>query len=161
MSMYADAQTIMDRALAARYEELTDVKVRGGILFAKPAIMSVPGVDSVQSTSADSTSQIMITYVEGTIECDRDGLLYASIPQNGNWSVTVDGEPAEIRLVGECMIGVELTEGSHVVAYHYHNQAFALGWKISLGCAAVFVLLAYFLGKPKEKTPAKRGKFQK
>ena len=30
------------------------------------AIMSVPGVDSVQSTSADSTSQIMITYVEGT-----------------------------------------------------------------------------------------------
>ena len=41
------------------------------------------------------------------------------------------------------------------------NQAFALGWKISLGCAAVFVLLAYFLGKPKEKTPAKRGKFQK
>ena len=30
------------------------------------AIMSVPGVDSVQSTSADSTSQIMITYVDGT-----------------------------------------------------------------------------------------------
>ena len=30
------------------------------------AILSVPGVDSVQSTSADSTSQIMITYVEGT-----------------------------------------------------------------------------------------------
>ena len=30
------------------------------------SIMSVPGVDSVQSTSADSTSQIMITYVEGT-----------------------------------------------------------------------------------------------
>ena len=34
----------LDRALAARYEELTDVKVRGGILFVKPAIMSVPDV---------------------------------------------------------------------------------------------------------------------
>ena len=34
----------LDRALAARYEELSDVKVRGGILFAKPAIMSVPDV---------------------------------------------------------------------------------------------------------------------
>ena len=33
-----------DKALAARYEELTDVKVRGGVLFAKPAVMSVPDV---------------------------------------------------------------------------------------------------------------------
>ena len=30
------------------------------------AILSVSGVDSVQSTSADSTSQIIVTYVEGT-----------------------------------------------------------------------------------------------
>ena len=35
---------VLDRALAARYEELSDVKVRGGILFTKPAIMSVPNV---------------------------------------------------------------------------------------------------------------------
>ncbi len=33
---------LLDKALAARYEELTDVKVRGGILFEKPAIMEVP-----------------------------------------------------------------------------------------------------------------------
>jgi HAE1 family hydrophobic/amphiphilic exporter-1 len=30
------------------------------------AIMSVSGVDSVESTSSDSTSQIQITYVDGT-----------------------------------------------------------------------------------------------
>lgn len=34
----------LDKALAARYEELSDVKVRGGILFEKPAIMAVPDV---------------------------------------------------------------------------------------------------------------------
>lgn len=34
----------LDEALAAWYEELTDVKVRGGILFHKPAIMQVPEV---------------------------------------------------------------------------------------------------------------------
>ena len=33
---------VIDRALAERYEELEDVKVRGGILLKKPAIMSVP-----------------------------------------------------------------------------------------------------------------------
>ena len=34
----------LDQALAARYAELYDVKVRGGVLFHKPAIMSVPDV---------------------------------------------------------------------------------------------------------------------
>ena len=34
----------LDQALAARYQELYDVKVRGGVLFHKPAIMSVPDV---------------------------------------------------------------------------------------------------------------------
>lgn len=32
----------LDRALAARYEELWDVKVRGAVLMARPAILSVP-----------------------------------------------------------------------------------------------------------------------
>lgn len=32
----------LDKALADRYEQLEDVKVRGGILFKKPEIMSVP-----------------------------------------------------------------------------------------------------------------------
>lgn len=39
----ATADTL-DKALAERYQELTDVKVRGGILFKKPAIMQVPDV---------------------------------------------------------------------------------------------------------------------
>ena len=82
------------------------------------------------------------THVEGTIECDRDGLMYTSIPQDGNWSVTVDGEPAEITPIGEAMIGVKLTEGSHTVAFDYHNAAFSLGWKVSLGCAVAFVVIA-------------------
>ena len=34
----------LDKALAARYQELTDVKVRGGILFHRPAIQEVPDV---------------------------------------------------------------------------------------------------------------------
>ena len=96
------------------------------------------------------------TYVKGMIDCDRDGLLYASIPQNGNWEVKVDGKPAEIRLVGECMVGVMLAEGRHLVEYTYRNGAFALGWKISLVCALVFGALAW-----KTAPAKKRGKFQR
>ena len=88
------------------------------------------------------------TLVEGVIDCDRDGLLYTSIPQNGNWTVEVDGEIAEIQLVGDCMIGVMLTEGSHTLTFVYENPAFSLGGKITLGCIAVFALMVQIVYKP-------------
>ena len=100
------------------------------------------------------------SYVKGMIQCDRDGLLYASIPQNGNWSVKVDGKPAEIQLVGDCMVAVMLSEGQHLVEYTYRNSALALGWKISLLCAAVFGLLVYKTGM-KKPSPQKRGKYER
>ena len=96
------------------------------------------------------------TEVIGTIDCDRDGLLYTSIPQNGNWHVEVDGEEAEAVAVGEAMTSVMLTEGTHEVRFFYHNKAFALGWKISLACAAVFALLIWHRSRN-----VKEGKYQK
>ena len=105
------------------------------------------------------------TFVEGIVDCNRDGLLYTSIPQNGNWTAQVDGNPVEITLVGDCMIGVPLTEGCHTVSFTYRNAAFSLGWKISLGCFAVFSLLVQVIYKPNwknllKKAP-KKGKYQK
>ena len=96
------------------------------------------------------------SYLKGLIDCNRDGLLYASIPQNGNWEVMVDGKPAEIRLVGDCMVGVPLTKGQHVVEYVYRSEALALGWKISLVCAAMFGLLIW-----KQPKASKRGKYER
>ena len=100
------------------------------------------------------------TFVEGTVSCNRYGLLYASIPQNGNWSVLVDGEEAKTVLVGDCMIGVELTEGEHTVTYVYRNAAFSLGWKISAVCAGIFLILYVITYKPKLPKHVK-GKFEK
>ena len=99
------------------------------------------------------------SYVKGIIDCDREGLLYASIPQNGNWEVKVDGKPAVTQLVGDCMIGVMLTEGQHLVEYTYRNEAFSLGWKISLLCTAVFAVLVS--GSVRHKPVKKRGKFER
>ena len=103
------------------------------------------------------------TAVEGVINCHRDGLLYTSIPQNGNWRVKVDGKPAEITLVGDVMAGIMLTEGSHTVSFSYHNAAFSLGWKISAVCAVVFVLMVYFVYHPElpVKKQKRNGKFEK
>ena len=82
------------------------------------------------------------TSISGTISCDRDGLLYTSVPQNGNWTAYVDGTETDIVLVGDCMIAVPMSEGQHTFSLRYHNAAFSLGWKISLGCFIIFGVLA-------------------
>ena len=107
----------------------------------------------------------------GTITCDRDGLLYTSVPQcgnerdpeagiveaEGNWSVYVDGQKADITLVGDCMIGVPLTVGDHTVLFVYENPSFQTGWKVSLLCFGVFaaIITACYLPPYLKKKKAK------
>ena len=97
------------------------------------------------------------TRLSGTIQCDRDGLLYTSIPQNGNWRVYVDGKAAETVLVGEAMTAVYLEEGYHEVIFRYRNPAFTIGCLISLLSAGALVGL-YFWIYP---TMKKKGKYAK
>ena len=93
----------------------------------------------------DSTlelSTFKTTLVEGRIHCDRDGVLYTSIPQNGNWVAFVDDQPTQTVLIGDAMVGLILPEGEHTVRFEYHNKSFSLGWKISAACLGVFLVLA-------------------
>lgn len=117
---------------------------------------------------AESTLELTrfgTTRVEGTIDCSRDGLMYTSIPQDGNWHVEVDGKETEATLVGNCMIAVPLNPGTHRITFTYRNEAFSLGWKISLTCAGVFLALALLVYKPdwKKLFPRKPsgGRFEK
>ena len=98
------------------------------------------------------------TLVEGTIDCNRDGVLYTSIPQNGNWTAYVDGKEAQIILIGDAMCGLLLTEGSHTITFRYENFAFSLGWKVSLVCLVIFLIAYVAAYHPNIKR--KKGKYQ-
>lgn len=102
------------------------------------------------SNSALEFTSFSNTLVEGTINCSRDGLLYTSIPQNGNWYAEVDGQPQETVLIGDCMIGLNLTQGAHTLRFVYRNHAFRLGAVISAASAAIFLLLA-IVCRPRKK----------
>ena len=125
------------------------------------AILDEPVFRSAYAILSASTLELTTfenTLVEGSITCDRDGLLYTSIPQDGNMFATVDGKPVEPVLVGDAMIGLPLTEGTHIISITYRNAAFSLGWKISLGCAVIFLIIIFLTYKPQRKT---YGKFEK
>ena len=111
----------------------------------------------ILSASTLQLSTFSNTLLEGTVDCNRDGLLYTSIPQNGNWKVLVDGKEVDAVLIADVMIGVPLTAGEHTVTFRYENDSYSLGWKVSLGCFLVFSVLtaAHLAGK------RKTGKFHK
>ncbi len=112
------------------------------------------GVEILNASTLELTT-FESTHVAGTINCDRDGLLYTSIPQDGNWKVYVDGVEVEHELVGDCMIGVKLQQGNHEVEYRYENEAFRYGWKISAAFALVFIICILASGRKKT------GKYEK
>ena len=81
--------------------------------------------------------------IEGTITCLEDGLLYTSIPADNNWKVLVDGKEAEVVRIGNAMVGVMLTEGTHNVTFVYQNNFFTIGVICSLVCLAAFIGLIF------------------
>ena len=134
-----------------------------GSLTVSAAVLDLEAFARSYDVLAASTlelSEFSTTKISGTIDCNRDGLLYTSIPQNGNWFAFVDGESMETVAVGEAMVAVMLTEGTHEVTFEYHNVAFDWGWKISAVCALIFAVLLY-VDKQKHMTVGKYEKKEK
>ncbi|MBO7184191.1 MAG: YfhO family protein [Oscillospiraceae bacterium] len=128
----------------------TSVSVRAAILNEE---LFRQGYEILNASTLQLT-EFSNTYLAGTIDCNRDGLLYTSIPQDGNWVAYVDGNEAEITLIGDCMVGLMLTEGPHDIEFRYENKAFQLGARISATCALVFIAFTvteHLLRKRKSK----------
>ena len=96
------------------------------------------------------------TVIEGTIDCKGSGLMYTSIPQaNDNWHVYVDGEEAEITLIGNAMVGVMLEEGSHNITFRYRNDSLIFGAGVSIGCGLIFLCIICFMHLLRKKNKGK------
>ena len=138
---------VVDIALSCNANETGNITIRAGLL--NEALFRQGYQNLAVSTLKLLTFES--TYVSGHILCNRDGLLYTSIPQDGNWQVYVDGERAEPTLVADVMISIPLEKGEHNVEFIYHNRAFALGWKVSLLCSAALAALAFWVYPARKK----------
>ncbi len=113
------------------------------------------------SQSTMELTSFETTKIEGTVSCQQDGLLYTSIPQNsGNWHVYVDGEEAEVTLIGGAMVGVRLTEGEHTVTFRYKNKSFLIGSLVSVLCLCLLVAIWWLVYRWPVKFPGKYEAFK-
>ena len=136
---------VVEIILKCKSNETGTIKISAGILNEE---LFRQGYETLAASVLEVTD-FSNTQVVGTIDCNRDGVLYTSIPQDGNWSARVDGEPAEIVLIGDAMIGLLMSEGAHTVEFTYHNKAFALGWKVTLAFFVLFIGITLLVYKPK------------
>ncbi len=79
-------------------------------------------------------------YFKGDITADSDCTMFTSIPYNDGWSVYVDGKKTETVKIGDAMIGVPLTAGSHTVEMKYHTDGFPLGMTMTVIAVLILVL---------------------
>jgi hypothetical protein len=137
----------IDIAFTCKAGESGTISLKNGILneelFRK--------AHGILNASTLELSEFSTTYVAGTINCNREGLLYTSIPQNGNWYATVDGKAVETVKVGNAMLGIPMSEGQHTVTLTYRNDAFRAGLCATLLSTAVFAVLWIIFYKPFEK----------
>ena len=93
------------------------------------------------------------TTIQGVIDCKETGVLYTSIPQDGNWTATVDGKPVDTVTLFNAMVGIPLSEGYHEITFQYRNKAFETGSIISAFCLIVFIglYLGFYTADKKRK----------
>ncbi|MBE6737346.1 MAG: hypothetical protein E7566_01650 [Ruminococcaceae bacterium] len=115
------------------------------------------GIEILKQSTLDTT-HVSDTELEGTINANRDGILYTSIPYEKGWTVKVDGVEQEViplgvvypdadtpdnretaRLGGMCCVAI--TKGTHTIEFSYTPAGFKFAAVIF---AAAFIVLLFF-----------------
>lgn len=97
--------------------------------------MKILGESTMQATKATDT------VLEGMVNVKNDGLLYTSIPYEKGWTVTVDGEKAEMVVVGDGVCAVSLKQGHHTVKFSYIPDGFVIGMIAFVIAVVIFALM--------------------
>lgn len=90
------------------------------------------------------------THFSGTVNAEKDGCLYMSVPYEAGWTAYVDGKKAELYPIFGAMCGIDLTAGEHHIEMRYSPKGFVPGVVIAIGSLGVMIFL--FVLERRKKT---------
>ena len=97
--------------------------------------------------------QVTDTTVTGSIETDREALLMTSIPYDPGWSVTLNGEKAEITAVDGALVAVRLPEaGNYELEFSYTPPGLNAGILLSIAGLVLTGAFIWFCDFRKKKS---------
>ena len=78
------------------------------------------------------------------ITLEEEKLVFFSVPYEGGWTATVNGEPVDVEQVSVGFMAVHVPEGESVIRFNYQTPGLAAGALVTAGSG--FVLLLYGVG---------------
>ncbi|MCR4688627.1 MAG: YfhO family protein [Saccharofermentans sp.] len=107
------------------------------------------GADQLNVTEYDET------HLTGTIDVSKRGLLMLTVPYSEGWTCVVDGKEVPVLGIGDALMGIELSEGSHDIGFTYAPEHFKAGALITVTCLTITVLIfVFFFIKDRKKAKA-------
>jgi len=93
------------------------------------------------------------TQIQATIDVQKDGILFTSIPYEEGWTVYVDGIPAETKAFANAFVSIDLSAGQHNITMSYMPVGLKEGAVISLASLLILmiVILVYLIRHRKAK----------
>ena len=85
------------------------------------------------------------TYLKGEVTAQKGQILYTSIAFDEGWTCKVDGTEVKPYKINDCLIGLEVGEGTHTVELRYSQVGLKTGLIIS--GMSIGILVAYFVLK--------------
>ncbi len=79
--------------------------------------------------------------VRGSVHAGTDQVLFATIPYDGGWRATVDGQPAQVLRALDVFTAVRVPEGEHTVRFTYSPPGLTAGCWVSAVSVLAFVAL--------------------
>ena len=88
------------------------------------------------------------TYVKGSVDMDKSGVLVTSIPYEAGWTLEVDGMKRSIeQLAGNEFIAFNLSPGKHTIELKFRPPGLAAGALISLMAVILLIILCRWGGR--------------
>lgn len=99
--------------------------------------------EQVEALRQDVLEQVTVDndHVSGSITLKQPKLLCLAIPYSTGWSVTVDGQPAELLQANTMYMALELDAGTHSVELQYHTPLLKTGILITGAGVLLFIVL--------------------
>ena len=104
--------------------------------------MNLESVDQAYETLSKQTmvtEEFTDTYIKGYIDVVEEGRLIFSVPDEGGWSLYVDGVEQDIEYFKDTFVSVHLEEGHHTIELRYMTPGLGVGALITVTCVLLFI----------------------
>lgn len=103
-----------------------------------------PGDIKILNKDTLNISEQRQNKIKGTINVDKDKILFFSIPFDRGWNIKVDGKSVNAMMVNIGFIGVPVEKGLHNIELSFTPLYFYIGAIISLIAIILFICLMTF-----------------